>query len=149
MGIFLNFSLKKKIKNTIGGNLENWKKDRHIVTGNTFYGSYAPYPKNLVIWYLFDRVSDMKDAEADGYNDHLIVSTIENLTKNGFPEMKFIKGATEINEVRFSNSLKNQIQSNQIHVIFQSSRNLKVLIGFSSKEDVQIEAHGDYRVYFQ
>jgi hypothetical protein len=62
-------------------------KDRKLmIFGNFHYGSIGINPKYLVIWYLFEKDSDLKEAEASGLVDELKKLTLMELKNNSYPE---------------------------------------------------------------
>lgn len=111
----LNWKIRKSIKNTLSLIIH----DKPHVTFNTYYGFFMKHSESLVIWYFFDRESDLDEADSCGLTKWLIEKTLENLKMNRYPNW-----AIEDNDS-------------------------SVKIAFATKEDVQRKADGDYRIYFQ
>ncbi|MEL7670914.1 hypothetical protein [Methanobacterium sp.] len=62
-------------------------KDRKpMIFSNFHYGSIGINPKYLVIWYLFEKDSELKEAENNGLLNELKEITISELKANGYPE---------------------------------------------------------------
>jgi hypothetical protein len=57
-----------------------------VIFDNYHYGSIATNPKNLVIWYLFEKDSEMEEARNNGLMADLRKLTLEELKSNGYPE---------------------------------------------------------------
>jgi hypothetical protein len=66
--------------------MEMVKDKKPAIFGNFHYGSIGINPKYLVIWYLFEKDSDLKEAEANGLVDELKKLTLMDLKDNGYPE---------------------------------------------------------------
>ena len=93
-----------------------------------FYGAFDIAPQNLVVWYLFRTDVELETAISSGYCDDLEKGTIRNLIDLGYPQEAF--------------SITNMGSPNRAFY-------RKAAIAFTSKEDIDNKANGDYHVYFQ
>ena len=62
------------------------KDKKPAIFSNFHYGSIGINPKYLVIWYLFEKDSDLKEAKANGLVDKLKKLTLMELKSNSYPE---------------------------------------------------------------
>jgi len=62
------------------------KDKKPMIFSNFHYGSIGINPKYLVIWYLFEKDSDLKEAESNGSLNELKQLTIFELKANGHLE---------------------------------------------------------------
>lgn len=65
---------------------EQVKDKKPSIFSNFHYGSVGINPKHLVIWYLFEKDADLKEAEDNGLVDELKILTLWELKANGYPE---------------------------------------------------------------
>lgn len=103
-------------------------------------------PQNLVVWYLFETESELKAAETFGVCDELEKMTVNNLLLFGYPEEAFERPHiyTATNKVTVQVETKENIQ-----ILLNTLKNRKVMISFTTKEDIDKKADGDYHLYFQ
>lgn len=66
--------------------MEMVKDKKPMIFSNFHYGSIGINPKYLVIWYLFEKDSDLKEAKANGLVDKLKKLTLMELKSNSYPE---------------------------------------------------------------
>lgn len=111
-----------------------------------FYGAVDMAPQNLVVWYLFETDSELKTAETSGVCNELQKMTVKNLLLLGYPEEAFERSHadTPANKFMIQAETKEDIQA-----FPYSLNNKKVMISFTTKEDIDKKADGDYRLYFQ
>ncbi len=108
-----------------------------------FYGVYDVTPQSLVIWYIFDTINDEITARETGLEKSIIDFTKESLLRGGYPEEAFtdtILGYTTLISLPDENGKITERQEPLIR---------KVMISFSSLEDIELTANGDWRMYFQ
>ena len=95
-----------------------------------FYGATELAPQNLAIWYLFRTDAELKAAKSSGYCAELEKATVRNLIDLGYPQEAFAPANDETDEA-------------------QQNNYRKATISFTTREDVDNKADGDYRMYFQ
>lgn len=82
--IELKFS--RIINTSINRVREQIKNKNPPIFSNFHYGSIGLNPKYLVIWYLFEKDIELKEAEDNGLLDELKILTLWELKENGYPE---------------------------------------------------------------
>jgi len=65
---------------------EQVKDKKPVIFSKFHYGSIGINPKYLVIWYLFEKDADLKEAEDNGLLDDLKILTLWELKNKGYPE---------------------------------------------------------------
>ena len=109
-----------------------------------FYGAFDMEPQYLVVWYLFESDMELETAKASGYCDDLEKATILNLIDLGYPQEAFEITNMGAPNITFCGGTDEEQQS-----ILHSLTYRKAMISFTTKEDIDNKANGDYRVYFQ
>ena len=109
-----------------------------------YYGAFDIAPQNLVIWYLFETDAELEAARKSGFCDELAEATIRNLSASGYPTDAFKFPDTDTANITFCNAQEEEQQD-----ILHSHIYRKVMVSFTTKEDIDNKAHGDYRLYFQ
>ena len=109
-----------------------------------FYGAVDIAPQYLVVWYLFQTDAELETAKASGYCDDLEKATIRNLIDLGYPREAF-----EITNMGAPNITFRGGTDEQQQRILHSLTYRKAMISFTTKEDIDNKAHGDYHLYFQ
>ena len=131
MGIFQEHKLNKIIKKSVDATLLQIENDSPRIFKHCYYGAFWVSPGSLVIWYIFKTDAEWEEAKENGLTNQLKLLTFHNLMSFGYPLMaipsKFIPENKRDKE---------------------SSRGKKVFVAFTSDEDVQNKAGGDYHVYF-
>lgn len=107
-----------------------------------FYGAVDVGPQNLVVWFLFETDAELETARASGLCDELREATIHNLIPLGYPQEAFDLDQTELptEEITFQGSLQEDMRS---------LTGRKATVSFTTKEDIDNKANGDYHLYFQ
>lgn len=119
--MFKSLKLKHIIKKSIAKTIEMLGKGYPQIYFYLFYGALDVSSNNLVIWYIFKTDADLSNAMESGYSDGIEELTIRNLIAFGYPEEAF-----ELNDT-----------------------GKKTVVCFTSQEDIDKKANGDYRLYFQ
>lgn len=99
-------------------------------------------PQNLAIWYLFETEAELEIAKASGLCNELREATITNLISLGYLHLAYIECPTEI--IPFQGGLEENRQE-----LLRSLTNRKAAVSFTTIEDVDNKANGDFRLYFQ
>ena len=137
--------IKKAIENTVKAfNSKTPKIFEHF-----FYGAFDIAPQNLVVWYLFETDEEFEIAKVSGFCAELQEMTIKNLVSLGYP-----KEAVDLTrtDVKAFNEDIIRIEDNSeedVSRIFDALANRKVMVSFTTKEDIDRKTNGDYRLYFQ
>ena len=71
--------LEKKIKKSIEETVSEYSASLPKIIEHFFYGAIEIAPQYLVIWYLFDRDSDLAEAQASGLCERIRCSTVQHL----------------------------------------------------------------------
>jgi hypothetical protein len=66
--------------------MENVKEREPVIFSNFHYDSIGIGPKYLVIWYIFEKDDELREAENNGLVDELKILTLWELKANGYPE---------------------------------------------------------------
>ena len=111
---------------------------------NFFYGAFDIAPQNLVVWYLFQTDAELETAKSSGYCDDLEKATIRNLIDLGYPQEAFEITNMGAPNIPFCGGTDEEQQS-----ILHSLTYRKAMISFTTKEDIDNKANGDYHLYFQ
>ena len=109
-----------------------------------FYGSFDIEPQYLVVWYLFETDADLETAKSSGYCAELETATIDALIHFGYPKEAFDLTKMKTPNIRFCNGSEEERQK-----ILDSLTYRKAMISFTTKEDIDRKANGDYHLYFQ
>ncbi len=111
-----------------------------------FYGSFDQAPQYLVVWYLFETDLELEEAKKSGFCNELEKLTIENLVSLGYPKEAFelTKMDVPTNKITFQGGTEEDHE----RILF-SLTNRKAMVSFTTKEDIDKKANGDYHLYFQ
>ncbi len=146
----LFFSKRKRIiKRAIANTVTAFDGRTPEIYEHFFYGEFDLAPQNLVVWYLFETDAELENAKSSGLCNELEELTVKNLISSGYP-----KEAFELTETDFSAFSADRIAvqdgaEEDIRRVFDSLENRKAMISFTTKEDIDKKANGDYHLYFQ
>ena len=143
--MFEKFKLERKIKKAINKTTEEFENSKPKIYQHGFYGAVEYSPNNLAIWYLFKTNEELALAKENGLCDSLISRTTQNLIDEGYPKEAFEKvKAQGVEKITFANGTQEQIDN-----IMEKILNRKVAISFTTEQDIDEKANGDYHLYFQ
>lgn len=144
--MLFHHSLKKTIQKALEKSVHELSSCTPHFVEHFFYGAYEIEPQNLVIWFIFDTDHDLRIARDSGLCDKITSTVITNLIAEGYPKKAFAPVKADVNEekIQFINASQEQIQT-----IIDAVSNRSVHVSFTTKEDIDREAHGDYCLYFQ
>ena len=140
---------KRMIKKAIANTVTAFAGRTPKIYEHFFYGAFDIAPQNLVIWYLFKTDEELEIAKESGFCDELKELTIKNLLSLGYPEEAFDtvkKDAADFNDDRIK--LEN-VPEEDVQRIFDALSDRKVMVSFTTKEDIDRKTDGDYHFYFQ
>ena len=142
--MMLRTRLEKKIKKSIEETVSEYSTCLPKIVEHFFYGAIEIAPQYLVIWYLFDRNSDLAEAQASGLCERIRRATVQHLKDHGYPVQAFeVPKPLSFRKITISG---NQKKAEELKAVL---KNRKISVAFTSKEDIESKAHGDYRLYFQ
>ena len=99
----------------------------------------------MVIWYLFNTNDELVLAKENGLCEQLTEKTTQNLLNEGYPKEAFETTEMQVAEkITYANEMQEQIDN-----IMESLLNTKVKISFTTEQDIDEKANGDYHSYFQ
>lgn len=143
--MFEKFSLNRKIKKAVNKTVKEFENSTPKISEHFFYGAVELSPNNLAIWYLFKTNDELKLAKENGLCDKLIFQTTQNLLDEGYPKEAFERTKMQVVEkITYANEMQEQIDD-----IMQKLLNKKVSISFTTEQDIDEKADGDYHSYFQ
>ncbi len=137
-----NRIIKKAIEKTVKEVAEKTPK----IYEHFFYGAFDIAPQNLVVWYLFETDIELQDAKETGYCDELEKMTIDNLISLGYPKEAF--ALTKVDVPTDKITFQGGTEEDKERILF-SLTNRKAMVSFTTKEDIDKKANGDYYLYFQ
>ena len=144
--MFEKFKLERKIKKAVNKTVKEFENSIPKISQHFFYGAVEYSPNNLVIWYLFKTNAELELAKENGLCTQLIKETKRNLIDEGYPKDAFSKiDELETEKISFEN--KSNAEIDDIMKLLQSGR--KVSICFTTEQDIDEKANGDYHLYFQ
>ena len=143
--MFEKFRLDRITKKAVNKTVKEFQNSTPKISQHFFYGAIEYSPNNLVIWYLFKTNNELALAKENGLCTQLEQKTIQNLIDEGYPKEAFEKAKTHgIEKITFANGTQEQINN-----IMENLLNRKVMISFTTEQDIDEKANGDYRMYFQ
>ena len=135
-----NRIIKKAIAKTVAAFADRTPK----IYEHLFYGAFDIEPQYLVVWYLFKTDSELKIAKSSGFCDDLEKATIRNLIDFGYPQEAFEITNMGTPNITFCGGTDKEHQ----HILY-SLTHRRAMISFTTKEDIDNKANGDYHLYFQ
>ena len=143
--MFEKFKLERKIKKAVDKTVKEFENSTPKISQHFFYGAIEYSPNNLVVWYLFKTNDELALAREIGLCSQLEQRTTQNLIDEGYPTEAFEKTKMQgVEKITFSNETQEQIEK-----IMESLLNRKVNISFTTEQDIDERANGDYHLYFQ
>lgn len=147
--MFLFSRRKRIIKKAVDNTVKALSSRTPKIFEYFFYGAFDIAPQNLVVWYLFETDEELEIAKSSGFCAELQELTIKNLISLGYPEEAFDSSKTDVKDfnedrIKTDNSLEEDVQR-----IFDALSNRKVMVSFTTREDIDRKTNGDYRLYFQ
>ena len=134
--------IEKAVKKTV-----QQVEDRNLkIYEHFFYGAYDQSPQYLVVWYLFETDAELEEAKESGFCKEIERLTIDNLILSGYPKEAFELTKMDIptNKITFQGGTEEDHE----RILF-SLTNRKAMVSFTTKEDIDKKANGDYHLYFQ
>ena len=138
-----NRIIKKAIAKTVSAFFDRTPK----IYQHFFYGAFDLAPENLVIWYLFETDDDLDKAQEIGLCAELDATTTRNLIFYGYPEEAVEKIDTSSKSYKIE--FRGEASEDEINYLRNALKNRKAHVSFTTKEDIDREANGDYHLYFQ
>jgi len=132
--------IKKAVEKTVFAFVDRSPK----IHQHFFYGAFDIAPQYLVVWYLFETDAELETAKSSGYCDELEKATLHNLIALGYPKEAFEITNMGTPNITFCGGTEEDQQN-----ILHSLTYRKGMISFTTKEDIDNKANGNYRVYFQ
>ena len=136
--------MNRIIKKAVAKTAEDFSDRTPAIYEHFFYGAFELAPQNLVIWFLFETDDELESAQSSGYCDELRNAAFNNLISLGYPKKAFESAHMDLPQITFVGGTPEDHEN-----ILQSLANRKVMVSFTSKEDIDNKAGGDYRLYFQ
>ena len=144
--MFEKFKLERKIKKAVNKTAKEFENSTPKISQHFFYGAVWIAPQNLVIWYLFKTNDELALAKKTGLCTQLVQRTTQNLIDEGYPKETISKVVAQgIEKITFNNKTSEEID--EIMKLLQTGR--KVMISFTTEQDIDEKANGDYHLYFQ
>ena len=137
--------IKKAVKNTVKAFSSRTPK----IFEHFFYGAFDIAPQNLVVCYLFETDEELEFAKSSGLCAELKELTIKNLISLGYPEEAVDSTKTNVNEFNEDRMKIEGGSEEDAQKIFDALSNRKVMVSFTTREDIDRKTNGDYRLYFQ
>ena len=116
------------------------------IAEHLFYGAVDLDPRNLVVWYLFETDADLENARACGLCEDITKATVRNLLSLGYPAEGFEFGHLDIPVEKI---VVEGVSEEEAALFLQRMANRKAEVCFTTKEDIDKKANGDYHLYFQ
>ena len=137
----LNKIIKKALKQTVA----EFKGSSPAIYQHFFYGAVDLAPQNLVVWYLFATDKELQIANENGLCSKLSEATVNNLIAVGYPAEAFSESYfPPSNKMTFQGGT----QEERDHILYMLTHK-KAKVAFTTLEDIEHKAHGDYHLYFQ
>ena len=138
-----NRIIKKAVAKTIAAFADSTPK----IYQHFFYGAFDIAPENLVIWYLFETDDELNIAQEIGLCAQIDDTTIKNLVYYGYPQKAVEKIDTSSKSYKIE--FRGEASEDEINYLRNALKNRKAHVSFTTKEDIDREANGDYHLYFQ
>ena len=144
--VFKKLHRNRIIEKAVEKTVQQFSNSTPCISKHFFYGAVDIGPENLVVWYLFEKDSELETAKNNGLCKEVEETTIHNLIEFGYPKEAFCEKEVELSpKITFANST-DKITMNKI---IYSLTHRKAKIAFTTEEDIDNKANGDYHLYFQ
>lgn len=144
------FSKRKRIiKKAVEDTVKAFSSRTPKIFEHFFYGAFDIAPQNLVIWYLFETDEELEIAESSGFCAELKELTIKNLISSGYPEEAVASTGTDVKEFNEDRMKIEGGSEEDVQRIFDALSDRKVMVSFTTREDIDRKTDGDYHLYFQ
>ena len=139
-------SLTKAIKKGLEKTASEFSECTPRIVDCFYYGAYDIRPQHLVIWFLFETDSDLDEARSSGLCYRITSASVANLISAGYPKESFTRTKNDVNtgKIRILNGTEEQTQRLMDAISYSCAR-----VSFTSKEDIDRKANGDYHLYFK
>lgn len=147
--MFLFSRRKRIIKKAVDNTVKALSSRTPKIFEHFFYGAFDIAPQNLVVWYLFETDEELEIAKSSGFCAELQELTIKNLISLGYPEEAVDSTQTDVKDFNEDRIKIESVSKDDAQRIFDILSNRKVMVSFTTREDIDRKANGDYRLYFQ
>ena len=135
---------KGKIKKALKMSAAEFKGCTPPIYQQFFYGAVDVDPRNLVVWFLFETDEALAQAKQTRLCEQLMEATKRNLISCGYPKDAFIETVVPLpDKVKIQGGTDEQ----RAAIVHQMTHR-KAKIAFTTKEDIDKKANGDYCLYF-
>ena len=134
--------IKKAVKETVMAFNDRTPK----IYTHFFYGAFDIDPRSLAVWYLFETDAELEAAKDCGFCSEIEEATVKNLISAGYPKEAFESAETKIPA---DDIIVDGGTDEDMHRVFDGLANKRVKVSFTTQEDVERKANGDYHLYFQ
>ena len=147
--MFLFSRRKRIIKKAVDNTVKALSSRTPKIFEHFFYGAFDIAPQNLVVWYLFEKDEELEIAKSSGFCAELKELTIKNLISLGYPKEAFDLSKANIKDFNYDIIKIDGESEENVKQIFDALSNRKVMVSFTTREDIDRKTNGDYRLYFQ
>ena len=146
----LLFSKRKRIiKKAVENTVKAFSARTPKIFEHFFYGAFDIAPQNLVVWYLFETDEELEFAKSSGFCAEVKELTIKNLISLGYPKEAVDSTKTDVKEFNEDRIKIEGGSEEDAQRIFDALSNRKVMVSFTTREDIDRKTNGDYHLYFQ
>ena len=147
--MFLFSRRKRIIKKAVDNTVKALGSRTPKIFEHFFYGAFDIAPQNLVVWYLFETDEELEIAKSSGFCAELKELTIKNLISLGYPKEAVDSTKIDVKEFNEDRIKIEGGSEEDAQRIFDALSNRKVMVSFTTREDIDRKTNGDYRLYFQ
>ena len=98
---------------------------------------------------MFETDEELEIAKSSGFCAELKELTIKNLISLGYPKEAVDSTKIDVKEFNEDRIKIEDGSEEDAQRIFDALANRKVMVSFTTREDIDRKANGDYRLYFQ
>ena len=147
--MFLFSRRKRIIKKAVDNTVKALSSRTPKIFEYFFYGAFDIAPQNLVVWYLFETDEELEIAKSSGFYAELQELTIKNLISLGYPKEAVDSTKIDVKEFNEDRIKIEDGSEEDAQRIFDALSNRKVMVSFTTREDIDRKTNGDYHLYFQ